>query len=348
MRTEAGFPKVGRDAAERAGAASGHESPTLREAQSVVRQTLIRGSENFTILSWLVPFHLRADYAAIYAFCRVADDLADDRMPGESVADGNARALAELRSFREGLHWCAAGAVGAGPASLSQEHRALFVALHATIQGRRLSREPFDYLLDAFEQDQTVTRYETWDQVLAYCTRSANPVGRLVLALHGYGDANMGPGDDEVARKRLAASDAICTGLQLANFWQDVRRDLVERDRVYIPSTEVGIAANDLRAWLTSSSDPEVRRRFGDALRTLANRTWHQFEAGKPLASLVDRRTAWSTWLFRCAGEEVLSQIEHNQYATLWDRVKVPTVTRASLLLQAFGGYLLGLRPRDC
>jgi squalene synthase HpnC len=351
MRTDAGFPLGRHDEAipaasgSAASSSAAPDAPALRDARKLVQGTLRRGQENFTILSHLVPGPLRDDYAAVYAFCRVADDLADDRAPGESAPEGNARALAALRRFREGLHWCAAGASGAGPAHLSLQHRALFIALHASMRARRLSREPFDHLLDAFEQDQIVTRYETWDQVLAYCTRSANPVGRMILALHGYGDGNMGPGTDDESRRRLAASDAICTGLQLANFWQDVRRDLLERDRVYVPIADVSVTSDNLRAWLDRQNDQRVRRQYADALRTLVARSWDYFHGGKPLAGLVDRRTAWSTWLFRRAGEEVLRQIERNDYTTLWERVKVPKATRVGLLLQAVGGYILGQRP---
>ena len=342
MRTEAGFPNDAPGAS-----APGIADPRVRVRRQVPDAPLAMQQENFIVLSLLVPKLLHNDYLAIYMFCRAADDIADERFEGETSDAGNARALAALRLFRKGLDWALTFTdTSHAPAGLSESHRYILERVANTIAERRFSREPFDYLLDAFEQDQTVTRYETWDQVLAYCTRSANPVGRMVLAIHGYGDGNMGPGTDDESHQRLAASDAICTGLQLANFWQDVRRDLVERDRVYIPTDEVGITVDDLRAWLDRPADPQARKRYADALRSLVDRSWTHFEAGKPLAGLVDRRTAWSTWLFRRAGEVVLRQIEENNYTTLWDRVKVSKSARVRLLLQAMGGYILGLRPQ--
>jgi squalene synthase HpnC len=303
--------------------------------------------ENFIVLSVLVPKALADDYAAIYAFCRAADDIADERFEGESPAEGNARALAELRVFRQGLDWAlSAQDESQAPAGLSESRRLILQIVADTIAHRNLSREPFDWLLDAFEQDQAVTRYQNWSQLLAYCARSADPVGRLVLALHGYGDASMTPGHDDESRRRFAASDAICTGLQLANFWQDVRRDLLERDRVYIPSDDTGIRAEDLRAWLNASSDAHIRQQYAAALRSLVERSWSCFAAGKPLSTLVDRRTAWSTWLFRRAGEVVLRRLEQQNFTSLWERVTVPKSTRAALLLQAIGGYILHRRPR--
>lgn len=321
--------------------------PRLHARRQVPGNLRAMQQENFIVLSVLVPKRLRDDYLAIYMFCRAADDIADERLEAESPDAGNRRALAELQLFRKGLDWALTFTDPShAPLGLSESRRLILETVAERIAQRRLSREPFDYLLDAFEQDQRVTRYETWDQVLAYCTRSANPVGRLVLAIHGYGDGNMGPGADDESRRRLAASDAICTGLQLANFWQDVRRDLLERDRVYVPSEEVRVTADDLRSWLDRHDDPQARRKFADALQALVARSWDQFNAGKPLAALVDRRTAWSTWLFRRAGEQVLRQIERNEFTTLWDRVKVPKSTRARLFLQAMGGYILGRRPR--
>ena len=189
-----------------------------------------------------------------------------------------------------------------------------------------------------------MTRYAHWHELLAYCQGSANPVGRIVLALHGYGDAGM-TGDEQRTpeeRSRLAASDAICTGLQLANFWQDVRRDLLERDRVYLPSQDTGLGSEELRSWLSRGDDPTVRRRFADELRMLVRQTWACFDAGRILPELVDQRTGWATWLYRRAGQAVLVQIEQQGFATLWERVRVPTSTRVGLLARAIGGNVLG------
>src|SRR5262249_55501555 len=150
-----------------------------------------------------------------YAFCRVADDL------GDEIPD-KARAMAALGEFRRGLAGMYAGLAGA-------EHRrdadatlsAVFVALRETVRRHDIPMKPFDDLIQAFEQDQTVSRYETFEQVVDYCTKSADPVGRIVLYMCGYRDEE---------RQRL--SDRTCTALQLINFWQDVRRDILERDRI--------------------------------------------------------------------------------------------------------------------
>ena len=193
------------------------------DAERRTRQLAHSHYENFSVVSLLLPRALRQDFCNIYAFCRVADDL------GDELGDRDASAAA-LASLREKLLACHAGDADA----------VLFVALRETLRRHAIPPEPFLDLIDAFEQDQRVTRYATYAELLDYCRRSANPVGRLVLYLSGYGDAE---------RQRL--SDATCTALQLANFWQDVRRDLLDRDRVYLPAEDMarfGVTEADLRA----------------------------------------------------------------------------------------------------
>src|SRR5262249_22466811 len=155
-------------------------------------------AENFPVLSFLLPRRLRQDFANVYAFCRTADDLADE---GEDPAQR--RVL--LAAWRQELRQCFAG----------KPAHPYFVALQETVRRHALEIRPFEDLLDAFEQDQDVTRYESWDELLRYCERSANPVGRIVLALC-----------DQLDEERAALSDQTCTALQLVNFWQDVRRDI--------------------------------------------------------------------------------------------------------------------------
>ena len=164
--------------------------------------------ENFSVLTRLVPTDVRPDFAAVYAFCRTADDLGDEM--------GDPEVAARLLGWwREEIERAWAGDPG----------HWVFVALQPTIERFQLDPRPFLDLVSAFEQDQLVTRYETWDQLIDYCTRSADPVGRLVLRLLEQ------PFDDEIARR----SDAICTALQLTNHWQDLKRDLLERDRCTCP-----------------------------------------------------------------------------------------------------------------
>jgi squalene synthase HpnC len=215
---------------------------SLDEALAYVRGLASTHYENFSVLSSLVPRELRDDFAAVYAYCRWSDDLAD-----ETGADDAARARSEalLAWWRGELERCFADPAGYGEQPGAHP---VFTALAQTVRRHGLPAAPFHHLLDAFVQDQRVTRYQTWDELLGYCRGSANPVGRIVLHLGGYPDT---PENAE----RYAMSDAICTALQLTNFWQDVRRDLLERDRVYMPTFETGLAAETLRHWAEHGRD---------------------------------------------------------------------------------------------
>src|ERR1041384_4562096 len=178
----------------------------LPQAEKYTRWLARHHYENFSIATWLLPKHLRQHFYNIYAYCRWADDL------GDEISDP-ALALELLNGWDEALRDCYAG----------KASHAVFIALRNTIDTFSIPITPFSDLLIAFRQDQTVHRYPTWDSVMGYCRYSANPVGRLVLYLCGYDD-----------NERQTLSDFTCTALQLANFWQDVARDL-EKDRIYIP-----------------------------------------------------------------------------------------------------------------
>src|SRR5262249_40556404 len=154
---------------------------------------------NFSVLSALVPAGLRDDFATVYSFCRWADDLGDE-------TGDTSRSLALLAWWRRELQQAFAGT----------PRHPVFLALKPVIDRHSLPIEPFDHLIAAFEQDQTVNRYQTWEQLIGYCRLSADPVGRLVLMVCG----------EERSRENFALSDAICTALQLTNHWQDVRRDI--------------------------------------------------------------------------------------------------------------------------
>ena len=188
--------------------------PTSSRAASLTEarewcHRLTRGhGENFSVLSRFVERSLIDDFSAVYAFCRAADDLGDE-------TESRERSTELLAWWRSELHRCFAG----------QASHPVFVALMPVIARHSLPQKPFDDLISAFEMDQTKTRYETWDDVVGYCKLSADPVGRLVLML-------LGERRDEEC---LRASDAICTALQLTNHWQDAQRDLLERDRIYVP-----------------------------------------------------------------------------------------------------------------
>lgn len=300
------------------------DPPTHDEALRYVRDLATGHYENFSVLSRLVPEGLRDDFAAVYAYCRWSDDLGDETGNDE---DARTRSIDLLSWWRSELRRCFLVARGDSEEPL---HHPVFVALAETIRRRELNPEPFEHLIDAFEQDQRVQHYETWDQVLDYCTRSADPVGRIVLALGGVkGDR---PGDETLIRM----SDATCTALQLTNFWQDVRRDLLERDRVYMPREECGVSPDQLREWVDRDRDPEARVPFIKALRPLVNKTWTLFEEGRPLPRALASDLSPVIWLFGKGGESVLRRVERAGCATLWAR---PTLTRrrkAWLVLRAW------------
>ena len=239
--------------------------------------------ENFPVASRLLPGALRPHIAAIYAFARIADDFADE---GDRRPDAR---LALLDDWQSRLDASFSGTSKLDDSDAS----AIFFALGDTVSKFNLEKSLFDDLLSAFRQDVTVHRYETWDDLFDYCRRSANPVGRLVLRISGYRD----PALD-------TPSDAVCTALQLTNFWQDLERDL-RKNRVYVPMVVVNKAA--------ASIDDLRRGRFtpawAKALEQSAAVTRAQFEAGRPVADLVRGRLRWelrATWL---GGTRILDRL---------------------------------------
>ena len=281
---------------------------SMPQARRYTRRLARRHYENFNFASLLLPRRLRQHMYNIYAYCRWADDLADE------VA-GPERALELLDWWKEQLHRCYAG---------SADH-AVFQALAETIGQFDIPMTPFLDLLTAFRQDQTVHRYATWEALMGYCRNSADPVGRLVLYLFGYRDAE---------RQRL--SDATCTALQMANFWQDVSRDL-EKDRIYIPLDALS------RHGLSESVLLERRfdARYVSLMQELIARTRELFAAGRPLARQVAPRLRVDIELFSRAGLAVLDAIERIGYNTLQQRPALTRVVRLRLLGQALGDRFL-------
>lgn len=321
----------GREATMKARGVSDADAGVLSLARAHVRSITSGAKENFTVLSRLVPPELRDDYAAVYAFCRVADDAGD---ADSRDAASRERSLAKLGELRGKLERCGRGELG------SRDDDPLFVALQDTSERRQLPVKAFHDLLDAFEQDQRVSEYATWDELLHYCERSANPVGRLVLALHGEG-----LDDSPRSRELRTCSDCICTALQLTNFWQDVRRDLDERGRVYIPGEFGGVSRERLREWISKPRDPAVRRRMTDEFRELSRRTWELYRRGRAIEQMVPVRLAWILWLFRRGGEETLRLVDEGKYVTLWERPRLSKSARLKLLLRAYWGAFRGVRP---
>jgi hydroxysqualene synthase len=240
--------------------------------------------ENFPVASRLLPRAMRPHVAAIYAFARTADDFADE---GDRPDDTR---LALLDDWRDRLHRAAGGDFVADDFDAA----AIFRALAVTIRRYELEPGLFDDLLSAFRQDVLVKRYEGWDDVLDYCRRSANPVGRLVLRLAGYRDARL---DD--------LSDAVCTALQLTNFWQDLQIDW-RKGRLYVPQALVRAAAADEDDLDRGRVTPEWRA----AISSAAGTTRTLFERGRPIADAVRGRLKWelrATWL---GGMRILDRLE--------------------------------------
>jgi squalene synthase HpnC len=270
------------------------------EAEAYTRWLATHHYENFQVVSFLLPKRLHQDFFNVYAYCRWADDLADEMgSPAES--------LRLLAWWREQL-----AAMYAGEAT-----HPVFVALRGTVERHAIPQDPFADLIHAFEQDQTVTRYETWDDVYAYCRYSANPVGRLVLYLCGYSDTE---------RQRL--SDATCTALQLANFWQDVAVDL-DKDRVYIPLEVLARRGYTLPELFARRMTPAFR----EAMREIVARARELFVEGLPLPSMVDRRLALDIDLFSRGGMRVLDKIAAQDFDVLSRRPAISKVERVWLLL---------------
>jgi squalene synthase HpnC len=281
---------------------------SLEECEKYTRWLATHHYENFSVATFMLPRSLRQHFYNVYAYCRWADDLADE-VPDPKTA------LELLDWWHDELRQCYASA----------STQPVFIALRKTIQQVDIPIEPFCDLLTAFRQDQTVNRYENWEALLAYCRYSANPVGRLVLYLCGYRDA---------ARQLL--SDHTCTALQLANFWQDVARDL-DRNRIYIPLD--WLAANGV-----TESDLVARRfdsRYVDLMRELTVRTREMFELGLPLAQTVAPRLRVDIEVFSRGGMAVLDAIEAAGYNTLKKRPTVRGRVKLQLVARALAGQVV-------
>jgi len=278
------------------------------EAEEYTRWLATHHYENFNVVSWLLPKDLHQHFYNVYAYCRWADDLGDEVPQKE-------RALELLDWWERELDDCYHG----------RPAHAVFVALRETITAKNIPKQPFADLLRAFRQDQNVKRYPTWDSIIGYCVYSANPVGRLVLYLSGYRD-----------QERQAMSDATCTALQLANFWQDVERDL-EKGRIYIP---LDIAAAH---GLTESDivDHRFDERFVGLMKDLIARTRLLFAQGAPLAKKVGSRLSVDLEMFSQGGLAVLDAIEAMGYDTLHNRPAISKTKQIRLLGRALLTHLV-------
>jgi len=283
-------------------------APTLEEAQAWCKQLAEAHYENFPVASWFLPRELRAHFHSIYAYCRVSDDL------GDEVGDAE-QALALLDLWGRELDECYEG----------RARHPVFVALQETIRDCFIPKEPFADLLVAFRQDQKVTRYDTIDDVLAYCRYSANPVGRLVLYVCG-----------ESNEENIRLSDATCTALQLANLWQDVREDYA-RGRIYIPKNDMEV----FRVSEAQIAEGIVTPEFRGLIRCEVDFARSLFDEGLPLIGKVSRDVALDLELFSRGGREVLRAIERQGYDVLTVRPTISKSRKLALVLRAASGKLL-------
>jgi squalene synthase HpnC len=283
-------------------------APSLAQARTWCRELAESHYENFHVATWFLPKPLIPHFHAVYAYCRVSDDL------GDEVGDRDA-SLALLEWWGRELDACYEG----------RARHPVFVALAESIRACSIPKEPFADLLTAFRQDQTVTRYRTMQEVLGYCRYSANPVGRLVLYICGHAD-----------EQRFRLSDATCSALQLANFWQDIRVDW-KKDRVYLPQEDMqrfGVSDQTIADGIATQEFKALLRHEVDFTRSL-------FEEGLPLIDMVGRELALDLDLFSRGGLAILRAIEQQEYDVLRARPALSKSTKLALVLRAVSGKLL-------
>jgi squalene synthase HpnC len=285
--------------------------PTLDEARAYCAHLARTHYENFSVATWFLPRRLRQHFFNVYAYCRISDDL------GDEVGDTSA-SLELLDQWQSELDSCYDGT----------PRHPVFVALAETVRQFDIRKHEFSDLLIAFRQDQTVTRFETFNDVLGYCHYSANPVGHLVLYLCGYRDP-----------ERQQLSDFTCTALQLANFWQDVTVDY-GKGRIYLP-------LESLRQFGVSEDDIANNRNtppFCAMMKFEVERAHDWFRRGLPLIGKVDRELAIDLDLFSRGGQEILNAISKQGYAVLGNRPAISKPRKLALVARAAVGKVFGVR----
>ncbi len=282
--------------------------PSLEEARTYCERLAKMHYENFSVATWFLPSGLRQHFYNVYAYCRISDDLGDEV--------GNAQQSLELLDQWEiELNACYAG---------SPRHP-VFVALAETIRQCDIPKHEFSDLLIAFRQDQTVTRFEMFNDLLDYCRYSANPVGHLVLYLCGYRDA-----------ERQQLSDYTCTALQLANFWQDVTVDY-QKGRIYLPLEDLRRFGVNEQEIAQRSTSPE----FIELMKFQVQRAREWFNRGLPLVKMVSKELAIDLELFTRGGQEILNAIERQGYDVLRERPVISKSRKLLLVLRAAADKLL-------
>jgi len=309
-------------------------APSLEQAQQYCARLAHSHYENFSVVTWFLPRHLHQHFYSVYAYCRISDDLGDEVGNAEQSlalldaweSELNATYLSLVepprKDIRQNAEKLQAGAAGRNPVS---PRHPVFIALRETIRKCDIPREPFADLLTAFRQDQTVGRYPLFHDVLRYCRYSANPVGRLVLYICGYRDA-----------ERQQLSDHTCTALQLANFWQDVAVDYA-KGRIYLPLESLakyGVSEDDIAQ---SRATPA----FLEMMKFEVARAREWFHKGLPLTEMVDKHLAIDIELFSRGGLEILNAIERQGYDVLTCRPAISKLRKLWLVARAARGKLL-------
>ena len=294
------------------------EVPTLAESRAYCRSLARQHYENFTVAAGFLPKTLKMHFYSIYAYCRWADDLADE----DTINAAERPNVAEQPNAAERLEWWASLLEQTFEGYLPPHP--VFVALHETANEFAIPQGVFADLLIAFRQDQTTHRYATRAQLLDYCRHSANPVGRLILYLARTTDA-----------ESFQLSDAICTGLQLANFWQDTARDWRDRQRIYLPAEDLqrfGCAESDFESF---SSQNRATPEFCALIREQVDWAQTFFERGRPLMDRVPSRFRRQIRLFHDGGMATLNAIRRNSFDVWKRRPTVSRWTKLRLLLRA-------------
>jgi squalene synthase HpnC len=298
-------------------------APSLAEAKAYCARLAKTHYENFSVATWFLPAKLRQHFYNVYAYCRISDDLGDE-------VGNPQQSLKLLDQWESELDACYAESypgtpTSGAPGTPESPRHPVFVALAETVRQFGIPKHEFSDLLIAFRQDQTVTRFETFDDVLGYCRYSANPVGHLVLYLCGYSDAE---------RQQLA--DYTCTALQLANFWQDVVVDY-GKGRIYLP-------LEDLRRFGASGEDIAQRRatpQFIELMKFQVQRAREWFDRGLPLVDKVNKELAIDLELFSRGGQEILNAIERQAFDVLRQRPAISKSRKLWLVARAAAGKLL-------
>lgn len=279
--------------------------PSLDEAYADCLQLAQSHYENFPVASQLLPRRLRQPISVIYAFARTADDFADEGNASDEVR------LKQLNAYSDALKQIQTGTY--------QGNNPIFIALADVIDKYHLPLQLFEDLLTAFKQDVVKSRYADFDEVLHYCRYSANPVGRLLLHLEG-----------QPSHQQLQQSDAICTALQLINFYQDIVQDYIEQDRIYIPQDELNAAGIDE----SKLAHPDTTK-LAPVLRNLYERTAVLMESGYPLGTVLSGRIGWEVRAMTLGGITTLAKLMAQTDKNLLGRPRLSKTTLMGIMLRS-------------